>query len=146
MSPPRRRRQRASGSLFTRRTKAESIIAAAESFQGFGQRHRSTLCLTRNLGEDSRLELSAEVRVPRDGPPALLLISRPYFDGYQARIGDQTLPVETYRGWIPIIHVPAGTEGRLTISYRPWWLLWGGAIAVVSAVVWLVCAWRAWRR
>ena len=98
------------------------------------------------LREDSRLELSAEVRVPRDGPPALLLISRPYFDGYQARIGDQTLPVETYRGWIPIIHVPAGTEGRLTISYRPWWLLWGGAIALVSAVVWLVCAWRAWRR
>jgi hypothetical protein len=33
--------------------------------------------------------------------------------------------------------VPAGANGRLTLVYRPWWLIWGGAIAAASLVAFL---------
>ena len=90
------------------------------------------------LGQNSRTRWSAEVKVPPRGPPALLLLSRPYFDGYHAYIGDRSFRVSSYRGLIPTIELPAGTSGRLTIIYRPRWLLWGGAVAVFCAVVWLL--------
>lgn len=95
------------------------------------------------LHEDSRQKLSADLIVPPGGRPALLALSRPYFGGYRARVGDLELPVESYRGWIPIIKIPAGTQGRLVVTFRPWWLLWGGGIAVGSFLCFMVCTWRS---
>jgi hypothetical protein len=100
---------------------------------------------TIQLREDSRQELSAEVSVPANGPPALLVVSRPYFEGYRARVGDQVLPVESYRGWVPIIRAPPGTDGLLTITYQPGWLLVGGRVALVSLLCCVVCGWLARR-
>jgi hypothetical protein len=97
------------------------------------------------LREDSRNRSVADVRVPNNGSAALLVVSRPYFNGYQARLGGKTLSVDSYRGLIPTIRLPSGTAGRLTITYRPWWLLWGGGIAALSASLCLVSAWRALR-
>jgi len=97
------------------------------------------------LLEDSRNRLIADVRVPKNESDGLLVISRPYFDGYRASVGDKTLFVDSYRGLIPIIRLPPGTDGRLTVTYRPWWLLWGGAIAVLSALMCLASGWRALR-
>jgi hypothetical protein len=97
------------------------------------------------LLEDSRNRLIADVRVPENESDALLVISRPYFDGYRASVGDKTLFVDSYRGLIPIIRVPPGTDGRLTIAYRPWWLLWGGGIALLSALLCLASGWRSLR-
>jgi hypothetical protein len=97
------------------------------------------------LRENSRNELSADVRLSKTEPGALLVISRPFLDGYRAEVEGKTLPVESYRGLVPIIHVPPGTAGRLTMTYRPWWLLWGDGIAMLSAFVWLTGAWRALR-
>ena len=81
---------------------------------------------------NGRNRLQADVAVPAGNEPALLTISRPFFNGYQAKLGDRALKVDSYRGLIPIIEVPAGTGGRLTLAYRPPWLLWGGAIATLS--------------
>jgi hypothetical protein len=97
------------------------------------------------LREDSRNKLVADMRVPKSEPGALLLISRPYLDGYRAEVGGKTLSVDSYRGLIPIVRVPPGIDGRLTITYCPWWLRWGGAIAVLSALLWVAGAWRAMR-
>ncbi len=94
---------------------------------------------------ESRHRLVAEVTVPQNNLPAVLLVSRPYFDGYRARMGNQTLRIDSYQRLIPVIKVPPGMEGRLTIDYRPWWLIWGGASALLGALVYLVslgCAWR----
>jgi hypothetical protein len=81
---------------------------------------------------NGRNRLQADVAVPDGNKPAFLTISRPFFNGYRARIGNQSLKVGSYRGLIPVIEVPPGTSGRLTMVYRPPWLVWGGIIAGFS--------------
>jgi hypothetical protein len=84
---------------------------------------------------NSRNYVEANVDVPSDDRPALLIFSRPYFRGYQGRLGNQKLAVTSYRGLFPVVEVPAGAHGRLTLAYRPYWLIWGGAIAIISIFV-----------
>jgi hypothetical protein len=84
---------------------------------------------------DSRNCVEADVEVPNGNRPALLTFSRPYFRGYEARLGNQKLVVSSYRGLFPIVEVPAGARGRLALAYRPYWLIWGGAVAVICTVV-----------
>jgi len=83
---------------------------------------------------DERDCASADMTVPPNGGPALLTISRPFLNGYRAKIGDVPLKVDSDRGLMPVIEIPAGMSGRLTLVYRPWWLIWGGAIAALSLV------------
>jgi hypothetical protein len=79
-----------------------------------------------------RNRVEADVAVPTGDMPALLTISRPFFSGYKAKVGGRVFEVNAYRGLMPVIELPGGTKGRLTIVYRPWWLIWGGAIAAAS--------------
>jgi hypothetical protein len=81
--------------------------------------------------ENRRNRLEADVKVPAGVNPAVLTFSRPFFSGYRARIGDQELRVESYRGLIPTIEIPAGTSGRLTMVYRPAWLVRGGSVSIL---------------
>src|SRR5947207_5054756 len=87
---------------------------------------------------DSRNFVNADINVPPGDRSALLTFSRPYFRGYKARIGDQKLTMTSYRGLFPILEVPAGTHGRLTVAYRPAWLLWGGGLAAVCGLILLL--------
>lgn len=84
---------------------------------------------------NSRNWAGADVNVVAGDRPALLIFSRPYFRGYIARLGNQKLAVTSYRGLFPMVEVPAGGVGRLIVSYRPYWLVWGGAFAVLCFVV-----------
>jgi hypothetical protein len=84
---------------------------------------------------DSRNSVQADVDVPGGDRPALLTFSRPYFRGYEARLGNQKLAVASYRGFFPIVEVPAGAHGRLTLTYRPYWLIWGGSVAATCGLV-----------
>jgi uncharacterized membrane protein YfhO len=79
--------------------------------------------------------VDADIDVPAGGRSTLLTFSRPFFRGYKARIADQKFAVTSYRGLFPILEVPAGTHGRLTIAYRPAWLLWGGGMAAVCGLI-----------
>lgn len=81
---------------------------------------------------ESRNRVQADVIVSAGTRSALLTISRPFFPGYQAKIGDRSLRIDSYRGLIPIIEIPAGTTGSLVMMYRPAWLLWGSAMAALS--------------
>jgi hypothetical protein len=93
--------------------------------------------------KDSRNFVTADIDVPAGDRPALLTFSRPYFRGYNASIGDQKLDVVSYRGLFPMVEVPAGTSGRLTLTYRPRWLILGSAIAltcVLATIVGLLAA------
>jgi hypothetical protein len=86
---------------------------------------------------DSRNRVSVSIDVPAGNSPALIAFSRPFFSGYQAELGHLKLPARSFRGLLPIVEVPAGTHARLTLSYRPPWLVWGTAIAAGSALIWL---------
>jgi hypothetical protein len=83
---------------------------------------------------DSRNRVELDVDVPSGDQPALLTFSRPYFRGYEARLKNQRLAVTSYRGLLPIVEVPAGSHGRLTLTYRPYWLKWGSAAAVACVL------------
>jgi len=84
---------------------------------------------------DSRNRVEADVDVPSGDRPALVTFSSPYFRGYEARLGNQKLAVSSYRGLFPIVEVPAGSHGRLTLTYQPYWLIWGSAAAAACALV-----------
>src|SRR5437016_1623390 len=84
---------------------------------------------------DSRNSVEVDVDVPSGDRPALQTFWRPYFRGYEARVGDQKLVLTSYRGLFPILEVPPGAHGRLRLTYRPYWLVWGGAVAVICALV-----------
>jgi hypothetical protein len=87
---------------------------------------------------DSRNRVEADVDVPKGDRPALLTFSRPYFRGYEARLGDRKLGVTSYRGLFPIVEVPAGVQGRLALIYRPAWLIWGTVAATACILLMLL--------
>jgi hypothetical protein len=87
---------------------------------------------------DSRNRVELDVEVPSGGRPALLTFSRPYFRGYEARVGNQELAVSSYRGLFPIVEVPAGSRGQLVLTYRPGWLIYGGMLSILCALIWLL--------
>jgi hypothetical protein len=93
--------------------------------------------------DDSRNHVTADVDVASGGLPALLTFSRPYFRGYEARLGNQKLRVDSYRGLFPIVEVPSGSHGKVTLIYRPWWLISGGGIAIASCLVLVAGLFRA---
>jgi hypothetical protein len=84
---------------------------------------------------DARNWVKADIDVPNGDRPALLIFSRPHFRGYKARLDNQKLAVTSYRGLFPILEVPPGAHGRLILTYRPFWLIWGGAVAVICVIV-----------
>jgi hypothetical protein len=83
---------------------------------------------------DLRNSVEADVETLNGDRPALLTFSRPYFRGYEARLGNRKLAVTSYRGLFPIVEVPAGTHARLTLTYRPYWLVWGSSAAIICAL------------
>jgi hypothetical protein len=116
-------------------------------------RHREALALVRSVnffGKNSTAKitdiiskrscLSASVDVPDGDYPALIAFSRPFFPGYRAQIDDRDLSVSSFRNLIPLVEVPPGTHGVLTLFYRPNWLLYGGGIAIASATIWVICS------
>jgi hypothetical protein len=84
---------------------------------------------------DSRNRVELEVNVPGGGAPALLEFSRPYFRGYEARLGDAKLIVDSYHGLIPLVELPAGSHGQLVLSYRPVWLIYGGGLSILCVII-----------
>jgi hypothetical protein len=84
---------------------------------------------------DLRNRAEADVEVPNGDRPALLAFSRPYFRGYEARLGNRKFAVMSYRGLFPIVELPAGAKGRFILVYRPAWLIWGSATAIACVLV-----------
>jgi len=121
------------GRVFHRRGGALSRIRSVGTLDSRPNEQFAAANISRIINGRNRLQ--ADVIVPAGGEPALLTISRPFFNGYQAKIGDRSLKVDSYRGLIPVIEVPAGTSGRLTMIYRPWWLLWGGSASILCAII-----------
>jgi hypothetical protein len=131
------------GNVFHRRSAPFSHVRSVTSIDS--RPNEEFVLATISLLNDSRNFVEANIDVPAGGRSALLIFSRPYFRGYRARIGDQKLAITSYRGLFPILEVPSGTHGRLTVVYGPAWLMWGGGLAAGCGLIvlfGLVAAWR----
>jgi hypothetical protein len=116
------------GRVFHRRDGPLARVRSVNAIDSQPGEHFASADVSRIV--NGRNRLLADVTVPPNGEPALLTISRPFFNGYRAKIGEVPLKVGSYRGLIPIIEISAGMSGRLTLVYRPWWLICGGAISL----------------
>jgi hypothetical protein len=87
---------------------------------------------------ESRHRVELDVDVPTGGGSALLEFPRPYFRGYQASLANQGLSVTSYRGLIPLLELPPGSRGRLVLTYRPWWLVYGGGVSIFCAFIFVL--------
>jgi hypothetical protein len=131
------------GNVFHRRSAPFSRVRSVTSIDS--RPNEEFVPATISRINDSRNFLDADIDVPAGIRSALLTFSRPYFRGYKASVGNQKLAITSYRGLFPILEVPAGTHGRLTIAYRPAWLLWGEGIAAVCGLIVLLSLVAAWR-
>jgi hypothetical protein len=131
------------GKVFHRRSAPFSRVRSVSSID-FRPNEQFALATISQINESRNL-VNAGIDVPAGDRPAILIFSRPYFRGYKAQIGDQKLAITSYRGLFPIVEIPAGTHGRLTVAYRPAWLLWGGGVAAVCALIVLLGVIAAWR-
>ena len=121
------------GTVFHRRGAPFSRVRSVTSIDS-RPNERFVVATITNV-DDSRNFVKADVEVPAGDRAALLSFSRRYFRRYKARIGDQKLAITSYRGLVPIVEVPPGTHGGLTLVCRPLWLLWGGGLAAVSGLI-----------
>ena len=131
------------GNVFHRRSPPFSSVRSVTSIDS--RLNDQFVLATISQINESRNFVEADIDVPAGDRSALLTFSRPYFRGYTARIGDQKLAITSYRGLFPLLEVPAGTHGRLTVAYRPAWLLWGGGLAAISGLIVLLGVIAAWR-
>jgi hypothetical protein len=127
------------GRVFHRQGKPMVVVRSVNFFGKNSIARISDIAAGRNC-------VSVSVDVPAEERAALIAFSRPFFPGYRARINNSKLAVFSERNLIPLVEVPPGTQGRLTLYYQPNWLIYGGAIAIASAIIWIVCALLALRR
>jgi hypothetical protein len=97
------------------------------------------------LAEDSRNRVLADVEVPSGGHSALLTFSRPFFRGYRAELNGTNVKLDSYRGLMPTVEILPGTNGRLVLTYRPDWLVWGGGFAILCATFFIIASVLAFR-
>ena len=121
------------GNVFHRRDAPSARVRSVTSIKS--RPNEQFVPATISQINDSRNFVEADVDVPGGNGSALLIFSRPYFRGYEARLANQKLAVSSYRGLFPLVEVPAGAHGRLMLAYRPYWLIWGGLVAVVCTFV-----------
>ena len=126
------------GDVFHRRGASFARVRSITSIPS--QPNEQFVLATISRINESRNFVEADINVSSGDRPALLTFSRPYFRGYQARLGGQKLPVTAYRGLFPVVEVPAGAHGRLTLVYRPAWLVVGGTLAVACGLIILLGA------
>lgn len=126
------------GRVYHRRGKPFAIVHSIVSDGDRPNEQFATAAV--KLISDSRNRVVVDVDVAAGDRPALLTFSRPYFRGYRASIGRHEVPVRPYRGLMPAVEIPPETSGRLVLRYRPWWLVAGGAVALVCAGVCAVSA------
>ena len=124
------------GRVFHRRGAPFARVRSIPSIDSRPGEQFTTATISRIYNSRNRVE--ADVDVPNGDRPALVVFSRPYFRGYEARLGNRKLAVTSYRGLFPIVEVPAGAHGRLALTYRPAWLIFGSASAAACILAILV--------
>ena len=121
------------GRVFQRKGQPLAYVRSVEWIDTLPEKEFASATISKI--HDSRNWVTVDVDVPSGDASALLTFSRPYFRGYHARIGGQALRVDSYRGLFPVVEVPGGSHGQLTLVYRPQWLIFGGALSMLSGMI-----------
>jgi uncharacterized membrane protein YfhO len=82
-----------------------------------------------------RLSVVVRVSTAKCAVDSLLLLRRPWFPGYRARIGAQELRLVVVDLVMPAVVVPPRFEGQISIEYRPRALWLGIKVAVAGLIV-----------
>jgi hypothetical protein len=123
------------GRLFHRKGEPFERVRSTEWIDSIPEREFATAEISQI--DDARNYVAANVDLPSGEQAALLTFSRPFFRGYEAWIGNQKLPVQSYRGLFPIVEIPAGSHGRLILRYRPAWLIYGGGLSILCVAIFM---------
>lgn len=95
--------------------------------------------------EDTRQRVEVDVSVPAGGGAALIAFHRPFYPGYRATLDGKPVPVGSFRGMLPTVELPAGSQGRLVLRYLPRAVVWGVGIAAAGALLAVGLGVWAWR-
>jgi hypothetical protein len=121
------------GRVFHRRGAPFPLVRSINSIDSrFGEKFAAATVSRIN---DLRNSVEAEVETLNGDRPAMLIFSKPFFRGYEAQLNNQKLAVTSYRGLFPMVEVPPNSRGRLSLCYRPAWLIWGTATVVVCVLL-----------
>jgi hypothetical protein len=123
----------AAGRVFYRKGAPFPIVRSIASIRSRSNEEFVSAAISRIV--DLRNRVEADVDVPSGDRSALLSFSRPYFRGYEARLGGKKLLVDFHRGLFPLVEVPAGSSGRLVLAYCPPWLRYGGGLSILCAMI-----------
>jgi hypothetical protein len=78
---------------------------------------------------ESRERLVVDLGPPDTPDGVRLLVSGPWSRGYRVKLNGNPLPVQSHRGLVPSVALPAGAQGRREIWYEPGSLRWAKWIA-----------------
>ena len=81
------------------------------------------------------ISVNADIEVPAGDRSALLTFSRPYFRGYEARIGIRNSLSHLIADYFQFWKFQQAHMDGLRLSIDQLWLLWGGGLAAVSALI-----------
>lgn len=123
------------GRVFHRRGPPLARVRSVTSLQSYPDATFAVATIA-NI-EESRNRMAADVEVPAGSMTALITFSRPFFNGYVASLGHDRFPVTSDRNMYPVVQLPAETKGRLVLTYRPNWLVYGSGLSIFCALIWL---------
>jgi hypothetical protein len=96
------------------------------------------------LTHSSEIRIEADVSTAPGEEPALVLVRRAFFPGYEATLSGAPLRLGRADGVFVAVEVPAGRSGKLVIEYRPLGVRAGGVVAfTLGAFGLLLCLWVA---
>jgi hypothetical protein len=77
----------------------------------------------------------------------VVALAQPWYPGLVAQFNGQPIPIYRLNMMQPAVVLPPGSSGELVVLYRPWSLVWGVAVALLTvATVAGALAWQALRR
>jgi hypothetical protein len=84
---------------------------------------------------ESRTRLEVQVTATGLHGDIAVALARPWYPGLEAHFNGRPIPIHRLNMMQPAVVLPPGSSGQLVVRYRPWSLVWGVAVALLTAAV-----------
>jgi hypothetical protein len=96
---------------------------------------------------ETRTRVQVQVTATDQDGEIVVALAQPWYPGLEAHFDGRPIPVHRLNMMQPAVVLSPGSSGELVVRYRPWSLVWGVAIALLTAAtVAAGLAWQALRR